>query len=155
MVDVTGDCGPMILEACKRGNKSFLQKILDDNKNAGIKPNLNVRDGLGNTPLHYSAQGQHLDTLLILLQSNADPNIKNQVGDTALHKAVGKNSEEIIRSLCEAGADANIKNNKNLSSMHMARTQGIKDLIKKIASRQKEVEDCDDDDMFASDDDSE
>lgn len=50
----------MILEACKRGNKSFLQKILDDNKTAGIKPNLNVKDGLGNTPLHYSAQGQHL-----------------------------------------------------------------------------------------------
>ena len=52
--------GPMILEACKRGNKSFLQKILDENKAAGLKPNLNVRDGLGNTPLHYSAQGQHL-----------------------------------------------------------------------------------------------
>ena len=47
----------MILEACKRGNKPFLQRIIDENKG---KVDLNPKDGLGNTPLHYSAQGGHL-----------------------------------------------------------------------------------------------
>lgn len=47
----------MLLEACKRGNKSFLQRIIDENKG---KVNLNPQDGLGNTPLHYSAQAGHL-----------------------------------------------------------------------------------------------
>ena len=102
----------MILEACKRGNSSFLQRIIDENKG---KVDLNPKDGLGNTPLHYSAQGGHLgnfyrlfsvllkrfsqtqtDTLELLIKFKANPNIQNQVGDTALHKAVTKN---ILRAI--------------------------------------------------------
>ena len=53
----------MILEACKRGNKPFLQRIIDEN---GGKVDLNPRDGLGNTPAHYSAQAGHIGLYLFL-----------------------------------------------------------------------------------------
>ena len=134
MVDVTGDCGPMILEACKRGNKPFLQRIIDEN---GGKVDLNPRDGLGNTPAHYSAQAGHIDTLELLLQFKADPNIQNQVGDTPLHKAVTKNIARSIELLCEAGGDANIKNKKGLSPMNMSRGQEVKNIIRNISQKQK------------------
>merc|ERR1712137_489365 len=128
MVDVTGDCGPMLLEACKRGNLSFLKRIIDENKG---KANLDAQDGLGNTALHYSAQGGHKQTLACLLDNKANPNVQNKVGDTPLHKAVGKDCRDCIRSLCEAGADANTKNKKNLTPLHMCKSQDVKTLIKK------------------------
>ena len=139
----------MILEACKRGNKNFLQRIIDENKG---KLNLDPKDGLGNTPLHYAAQGDHPETMELLLKQKANPNLQNQVGDAPLHKAVAKNSIRCIELLCTAGADANLKNKKNLSPLHMARGQDVKNVIKNISAKQKEIEDCDDDDMFADDD---
>ena len=87
----------------------------------------------------------------LLLQGKADPNIQNQVGDTPLHKAVTKNIARSIELLCEAGGDANIKNKKGLSPMNMSRGQEVKNIIRNISQKQKEVEDNDDDDMFASD----
>jgi len=149
-VDVTGDCGPMLLEACKRGNLNFLNRIITENHG---KVNLDVQDGLGNTALHYSAQGGHTDTLQKLLDHKANPNIRNQVGDTALHKAVSKGDKNNIRLLCENGADANVKNNKNLTPIHLCKAQDVRTMIKTIAATQKEMEDFDDDDMFASDSD--
>lgn len=61
----------MILEACKRGNKAFLQRIIDENKG---KVDLNPKDGLGNTPLHYSAQAAHLGKFSFISNVNAHTN---------------------------------------------------------------------------------
>lgn len=54
-VDVTGDYGPMLMAAAKRGNVELLNRIITENSS----PDLNIQDGLGNTALHYSASANH------------------------------------------------------------------------------------------------
>ena len=54
--------GPMLLAAAKRGNLSFMERICGENK----KIDLDAKDGLGNTPLHYSAAAGHFGNTLVL-----------------------------------------------------------------------------------------
>ena len=92
---------------------------------AGADPNL--QDDLGNTPLHYAAQGYSLDVtntisvLQMLLDSGAKVNTVNDRGDPPIFTTsfvIFKGSEptphlQILRFLIGHGADIHIKNNDN------------------------------------------
>ena len=45
--------------AAQRGNISLMQEVLTTHKNL---VDINNRDGMGNAPLHYSAQAGHMRT---------------------------------------------------------------------------------------------
>jgi hypothetical protein len=51
--------GPMLLECAKKGNIGLMTRIFDECRNLNVSP----KDGLGNTPLHYSVQGGHIGML--------------------------------------------------------------------------------------------
>lgn len=47
---------------------------------------VNMKDAIGSTALHYAAQGGHVDAVTALLKAKANINAVNNSGDTPLHK---------------------------------------------------------------------
>lgn len=67
--------------------------------------NVNARDGLDKTPLHYAAMNRN-EALLLLLTHGADPNAQDGNGYTALHYAVGFRCEaSTVQMLLQHGAN--------------------------------------------------
>ena len=67
--------------SAKQGRDDDLKQILSEKK-----IDVNKADPLGNTALHYSAGGGHLECVKALIAAKAFVNAKNKVGDTPLHK---------------------------------------------------------------------
>jgi len=61
--------GPMLLESAKKGNVGLMARIFEECKKLDVSP----KDGLGNTPLHYSVQGGHVGTAP-MMNSNSNSN---------------------------------------------------------------------------------
>ncbi|PVU87127.1 hypothetical protein BB559_006203 [Furculomyces boomerangus] len=98
----------ILLAACKQDNPDLLNSVLSDSKT-----NLNARDGVGNTGLHYAANCGSLDCLRMLRKAN--PNIQNLIeGDTPLHKACSYQEPhqafKMAELLVEYGSDPRTKN---------------------------------------------
>eukprot|EP00173_Palmaria_palmata_P002799 Plantae.Rhodophyta-Palmaria_palmata.ctg29079.p1 GENE.Plantae.Rhodophyta-Palmaria_palmata.ctg29079~~Plantae.Rhodophyta-Palmaria_palmata.ctg29079.p1 ORF type:complete len:199 (-),score=13.39 Plantae.Rhodophyta-Palmaria_palmata.ctg29079:13-609(-) len=110
------DSGPAnydgyLLAAAKRGNYSSMEEVLKDHKD---EVNVDCVDGLGNCPLHYSANWGHYDTLELMLNYGADPNIKNFQDDTPLHRAFYKDNIPMIELLLKNGAKPTIPNKQGM-----------------------------------------
>eukprot|EP01096_Ripella_sp_DP13-Kostka_P017486 TRINITY_DN893_c0_g1_i1.p2 TRINITY_DN893_c0_g1~~TRINITY_DN893_c0_g1_i1.p2 ORF type:complete len:183 (+),score=94.57 TRINITY_DN893_c0_g1_i1:82-549(+) len=148
-VDVTGDYGPMLMAAAKRGNVELMNRIITENANA---LNLDIQDGLGNTALHYSAAANHTDTIVILTKHKANPNLLNFAGDTPLHVALAKNHEGALSALLQGGADLTIKNKKGVMAKNLAKSKEVREIIAAQTKIKEEIVEFDDDDMICSDD---
>merc|ERR1712150_174266 len=101
----------------------------------GEKVNLNCKDGLGNTPLHYSAKGSHEKTLAYLLEHDADPNVQNNAGETPLHIAAGLDAIyiDIVKALLDNGADPNVTTRANKKPLNFVRSAEARSLLVKAA----------------------
>ncbi len=94
-----------IHEAAKAGNLEQIKKILAlDNKQ------LNAKDSLGYTPLHWSLIRAQWQTAACLLDEGADPMLTGSDGATTLHCAANHDNAEIIVRLTAKGVDPNVKN---------------------------------------------
>eukprot|EP00019_Armaparvus_languidus_P013491 CAMPEP_0168587062 /NCGR_PEP_ID=MMETSP0420-20121227/4653_1 /TAXON_ID=498008 /ORGANISM="Pessonella sp." /LENGTH=180 /DNA_ID=CAMNT_0008622267 /DNA_START=34 /DNA_END=576 /DNA_ORIENTATION=- len=108
-----------LLAAAKRGNISLLEQTLADHQD---EVNVNCQDGVGNTPLHYSANWGHYETLEMLLNASANPNIKNFQDDTPLHRAFYKGSIPMIQLLLKYGANPRAVNKQGMQPGDYAQT---------------------------------
>lgn len=80
---------------------------------------VNMRDGFGNTPLHYAATFKGCKTVVKkLIEVGAEVNAINMDGDTPLHLAVINNSAIAARCLVDAGAKVDITNNLCQEPIH-------------------------------------
>ena len=62
-------------------NLDTLLKYVSEHRNiSGF--NINIRDEIGNTPLHYAAIYQNIQMIDCLLQHDADPSSTNLIGQT-------------------------------------------------------------------------
>lgn len=104
-----GDSDEQLLYAAKTDSSELLQSIL-----TGHPPeefNINIQDGLGNTPLHYAVSTPSPTVLEELLDfEGTDVDLVNRLeGATPLHLAVKLSSEEarygVVEMLLDAGAD--------------------------------------------------
>ena len=70
---------------------------------------VNARDGVGRTPLHYvAAQSENAVEVTLLLAAGADPKARDRNCATPLHAAAqGSGKPKLFRALVEAGADIN------------------------------------------------
>ncbi len=82
------EAGKWLLSLCKQGKLDLVQSLLTK-----IKPDVNVKDTLGNTALHYVVQNTNLDL---------------------------PRRKVIAKQLCEAGADIHVENGARLSPIKIA-----------------------------------
>ncbi|KAJ6024086.1 hypothetical protein N7540_004883 [Penicillium herquei] len=87
--------------------------------------NVNSRDKLGRTLLHYAAFYDCINTVQLLLKKGASPNVRDAFDQTPLHVAFFRNTpfrskKTTSEILLEAGADPNLKDNNRETFLHAA-----------------------------------
>ncbi|KAI0714756.1 ankyrin [Earliella scabrosa] len=99
-----------LLAAARSENEDMLLEIFEEGNF-----DINTKDGLGNTALHYAAMNGYLDILEHLLEyEGCDVDLQNRTeGATPLHLALRIEDDDlrkaVVESLLDAGADYKIK----------------------------------------------
>lgn len=97
--------------ACDGRNSLSLKKILQYTKvrdSVISKPDLNVQNSFGETPLMCAVSSQNTDAVLTLIKGKVSLNAENRMGYTALHCAVLHGTEEVLLALLRAGCATNM-----------------------------------------------
>ena len=126
--DVTGRAQRTPLHsAAGRGDFKMVQVLLE------CKADVNARDIIGDTPLHFSLQGWSAplnvvpslpEVVRLLLEHGADINAPNDSRFTPLHIAVQYREVEAVRLLLEYGADVGAEANRRFTPLHFAAQDG-------------------------------
>jgi ankyrin repeat protein len=127
-----------LMEAVTSSTPAEVHRLLE----AGAK--VNVKDDIGESPLHLAVRRGSLEIVEELLAANANVNAKSKNGSTPLHLLV-ENSEyrnlEIARRLIENGADVNAKRRKTSWSMlHWAASGNDTELTELLLSAGADVD---------------
>lgn len=103
-------------DAARSGDIEECKRLLEE----GQQPN--AFDGLGKTPLHYAAEGQHLEVMKLLLASGAGVNAHDErvIGNTPLGEVAGSCSFGVAKLLIDSGADPTIPGWMQLTAVHKA-----------------------------------
>lgn len=96
------------------------------------KPNVNIQDDYGSTPLMIALQDSKLDIVNILLEAGADVNIKDTHNSTALMIAVECSTSEIINRLLDFGADVNVVDKDGSTPLTLAAEHSTPEIINRI-----------------------
>jgi ankyrin repeat protein len=103
-------------QAAQSGDIEECRRLLAE----GHQPN--AFDDLGKTPLHYAAEGQHLEVMTLLIDSGASVNAHDErvVGNTPLGEVAGSCSFAVAKLLIDSGADPTIPGWMQLTAVHKA-----------------------------------
>jgi uncharacterized protein len=86
------------------------------------KADINLKDGLGNSPLFLAFQKKNEDALNYLLEKGADVNASGTAGkitnQSLLYLAVTRGREDLITKLLDKGANPNAADNSNATPLH-------------------------------------
>jgi ankyrin len=85
-----------LLSACAFGRTEVAQLLID------YGALINIRDGVGNTPLHYAVRSQNVELLQILLKHGGDPSITDKRGLNAQALADKVKSKKLRQSMNDA-----------------------------------------------------
>ena len=122
--------GTAPLHLAARGWSPAEEQILSrvyEMRHAGEKPDINITDTRGNTPLHWAMDhhfppADHRARSLAahtLLWSGADPNARNRHGISPMHMAAHQ-SAEITGSMLNRGGDPNIEDGRGFTALYWA-----------------------------------
>ncbi|KAG0142173.1 hypothetical protein CROQUDRAFT_662874 [Cronartium quercuum f. sp. fusiforme G11] len=135
-IKVDGEGGASANERLLFSAKQDLDELFYELESEGGY-DINFKDGLGNTALHYAVMNSSPTVLeLILEHDGADVDLLNKQGLTPLHCSIQidqpKHRLLIAKSLIEAGADPRIKNKYHQTPLQM---------LKSVTSTSKNEED--------------
>ena len=85
---------------------------------------VNVRDGDGNTPLHFASLRGEVELAKILIEAGADVNARDKDGDTPLKWASFDGEVELAEILIKSGADVNARDEYGYTPLHWATYEG-------------------------------
>jgi ankyrin repeat protein len=81
-------------EYARNGDLKGVKELLQDNPDQ-----VNSKDIIGETPLHYAAGNGHNAVAELLLANNADVNAKDNGGNTPLQRAASKGHKVVVKLL--------------------------------------------------------
>lgn len=81
---------------------------------------INVRDGLGNTLLHYAAQWRQDAHIPTIIEKGAALNAQNNAGEPPIFEAIKINALSTVQTLILAGASVSIRDNQGNTPLHAA-----------------------------------
>ena len=82
---------------------------------------VNARNSLGKTPLHYAGTyGKNQAVVMAHLNAGADVNARDEYGNTPLHYAAYNKIPAVITALVKASADVNAKNKQGKTPLQSA-----------------------------------
>ncbi|KAJ1733259.1 hypothetical protein GGI11_001919 [Coemansia sp. RSA 2049] len=149
-----------LLAACMMDQSNLVEELLK----SAQQMNINFKNALGFTALHYASQTGSIDCVKLLTAAKGiDPNIQDNMGkDTPLHKALvhcdsSETAMDIAKLLVGAGADPRIVNKKKQRPVDLTEPEeeDIRRLLLQatlaITVRQEQVELDEDDGAYSSD----
>ena len=127
----------LLLQAAAKGELEAVKTLIEE----GGDPN--IRNELGQTPLHWAVGGSHTGVANALLKAGADPNAKDNDGLTPLHVVARKDGLEILDILLKAGADPNAKDNDGLTPTLVASKRGHEEVASILTNSEANPQDTD------------
>ncbi len=116
---------------------TLLQNAVEWNKQINAKwlvdkgANLNVRDNIGMTVLHFVAKKSfNLTFAKYLVDKGADVNAQDNYGLTVLHRAYNSDNVPLIKYLVNIGANVDVKDKSGKTVLHRAAEKNQEDLVK-------------------------
>ncbi|HTT20628.1 MAG TPA: ankyrin repeat domain-containing protein [Candidatus Sulfotelmatobacter sp.] len=94
---------------------------------------MNIRDGIGRTPLYDAAANGQIEAIAVLLAANADVHARTPGGHTALGVAASDGHEDVVRLLIANGAnvnDADINGHMPLYWARIKKHESIEELLR-------------------------
>jgi uncharacterized protein len=115
---VDKDGKTILVYSILHNNQLFLKYLIE----RGV--DVNLADGNGWSPLHFSVNEYLVGITQLLLDKGAKVNAQDNFGNTVLWRAVfsSKGRGEIIEILLRSGANPQIKNNFGVSTLDLANT---------------------------------
>ncbi|MDR3131791.1 MAG: ankyrin repeat domain-containing protein [Rickettsiales bacterium] len=101
----------------------------------GKHTDINAKDDMERTALHYAAYFNDTDMVELLLRAGANIDAQDNLGRTALHYAACFNNTDMVELLLEAEAKTNIKDNNGKKPLFFAKNKEITDLFKSLPAR--------------------
>lgn len=111
-------------EAVKEGNLSKVEEYVKIHH-----VDVNVKDILKNTSLHYAVLNQDIPLMKFLIKNGADVNAKNAYGKTVLHTALQRKSMHLVELLLGNGANVNLENCSGERPLDIAVETKNKDVV--------------------------
>ncbi|KAL8904858.1 MAG: hypothetical protein Q9171_006896 [Xanthocarpia ochracea] len=99
-----------------------------------ITVDVNATDFNGDTALQYATQQNHINNVLYLLESNADPEIANAEGDTPILTAIDYQMDRILQALLNHKVNHRIRNSRRQTILHAIASEGTAEGMKALAN---------------------
>ena len=113
-----------LLHACRNGNELGAQQVPVVVTLLEKGADVNTRDELGNTPLHWAAILGYLDICKYIMEKLDNEHPKNANGKSPIHFAAQYGHLEVYKLLVENIEDKNHGDNDGITPLHMAAKYG-------------------------------
>ena len=112
-----------LFTAVRAGNIEQVRSLISKGADVNIKNNVYC------TPLHYAAEYGHLIITELLIANGADINAQTMNNLTPLHMAARRGHYNVVDLLIEKGADIDIKTKKGQTALNYAMDAGYADVV--------------------------
>lgn len=113
-----------LFDAVREGDIDRVRSFISKGTNVNIKNNVSC------TPLHYAAEYGHLVVTELLIASSADVNAQTMNYLTPLHMAARRGHYNVVDLLIEKGADIKAKTKKGRTALDYATRSGYMDVVR-------------------------
>ena len=101
--------------------------------------NVNAKDDLEGTPLHYAIYDTPISVIEVLLANGADLSIADEYGGTLLHEVASHGFKDLVALFISHGAELNVQNKRGETPLHEAAWQGHKDIAELLIAKGTDV----------------